>query len=1120
MRGQFLIGVKRMGRVPTLIVSALLGLLPLHAGLVGFYSFDDPADRYKDDSGNWYVLEGGYADPVYVPDGGVQGGAFLFDGTQRLVAPVDINTYAMPALTMGAWVRTSSLVAGHRKVMGHDNGGYDRTLGLDTRNGGFRYTAFIGTGDPPPGSVAPKSTSDWTFLAVTYDDWSGQITVYVDLNSLSIGDPLEVVTSPAAFGDGQATVAIGGLRPDNADEGWQGAIDNVFFYDEVLSYEQLVAIRDGGKGAILGSGAEDPDLRLTSEPQLRNLPKSPPVLTFAYGIRNVGAAQTLTLSSVKVAGADAARYEVVGFPSSLAPGASGEIQFTLDSQGQVGALTAMLEIESNDPSQPMLALDISAQVGDDPDLVFTAVPNLQDLAQLPPVQTLAFEIRNAGLFDTLEIQGVTLSGPDVDSYSVKGFPTTLAPGAAGVIEFTFDRRGQVGSFAASARIESNDASTPVIDLDVSVRVTGTALLGFYSFDDETEPQKDDSGNGRTLESAGAGFDPTYNPAGGVAGGGYDFDGGQRWVVPLNMNPDQVPVVTMGAWVRTTAISSGLYKVIGHDNGGWDRVIGLDTRTTVAGGPMPDGTYRYAAFTGTNNHGPSQGDPAPEPLGPDAWTFLAAVYDQPSSQLTLYVDLDVATTDDEPQAIVHAAPMGAGAATAAIGAIAPGGGEGWVGPIDNVFFLGGRTDAALVKSVRDLGKEALLQLRPDPVLVPSTDLVFATPMPLPTPVTASVELRNTGLTQPLVITEARVAGRSAAKYSLADVPSTIPPGGAATMKVTFDPQGQEGSFEATLDLISNSTSDRHTVLDLAVFVPYTSPLIAFYPFDQPDDPLRNANGKGSDLIVPAGAGPAYQAAAGVEGGAYAFNGQQRLVAPINIGPASLPQLTMGAWVKTASLDSGLRKVIGHDDGGWDRVIGLDNRYNSFRYTSFVGNGSPLEGTPEPISTDVWTFIAATYDQNINSLSFYTDLDVSTTADPLVVVESATGFGAGWPTTAIGGVRPDNADEGWQGLIDNVFFYQTVLDFDALTRIRNEGAEAIVPRPDAPPLITEVRRGADLKIAWSSLEGRIYTVEHTAALPGGWASIATVPSHGSSTSYTDTDPTRLGKAMGFYRVRLQP
>ncbi|NMD18933.1 MAG: choice-of-anchor D domain-containing protein [Verrucomicrobia bacterium] len=1119
MRYRFLVGVKRVGRVPTLIVSALLGLLPLEAGLIGFYSFDDPADPYKDDSGNFYTLEGGYADPVYVPDGGVQGGAFLFNGTQRLVAPIDINTYALPALTMGAWVRTSSLVAGQRKVMGHDNGGYDRTLGLDTRNGGFRYTAFIGTGDPPPGSVPPKSTSDWTFLAVTYDDWTGQMTVYVDLNSLSIGDPLEMATSPAAFGDGQATVAIGGLRPDNADEGWQGAIDNVFFYDEVLTVEQLTAIRDGGKGAILGSGAEDPDLRLTSEPQLRNLPKSPPVLSFTYGVRNIGPAQSLTLSSVKVAGADAARYRVVDFPSSLAPGASGEIRFTLDSQGRVGAFTAMLEIESNDPSQPLLSLDISAQVGDDPDLVFTAAPNLLDLAQLPPVQTLTFEIRNAGLFDTLKIQSIMLSGPDVDSYSVKSFPTTLAPGATGVIEFTFDRHGQVGSFAASARIESNDASTPVIDLDVSARVTGTALLAFYSFDDEAEPRKDDSGNNRTLQSAGEGFDPTYDPVGGVAGGGYDFDGGQRWVVPLNINPDQIPVLTMGAWVRTSAISPGLYKVIGHDNGGWDRGIGLDNRTTVAGGPMPNGTYRYVAFTGTNNHGPSQGDPAPEPLGPDAWTFLAAVYDQPNKQLTLYVDLDVATTHDEPQAIVHAAPMGAGATTTAIGAIAPGGGEGWVGPIDNVFFLGGRTDAALVRSVRDLGKEALLQLRPDPVLVAPSDPVFATPIPIPVPQTVSVELRNTGQTQPLAITEARIIGRNAAHYAVAEVPAAIAPGASAAMKVTFDPRRHEGQFESKLDLISNSTTDRHTLLDLSAFVPYESPLIAFYPFDDPANPLRNATGKGSDLIVPAGAAPAYQAAGGIEGGAYVFSGQQRLIAPISINPGDLPQLTMGAWVKASSLVPGLRKIMGHDNGGYDRSIGFDTRNGSFRFTAFTGSGL-VPDTPVPVSTEAWSFVAITYDQENQTLAFYVDPDVATTDDPLTVVVSPTVFGPGFTTTAIGGLRPDNADEGWQGSIDNVFFYQTVLDVDALTRIRDKGAEAIVPRPDDPPQITEVRRGADLKIAWSSIEGRIYTVEHTAALPGGWASIATVPSHGSATSYTDTDPTRLGKAVGFYRVQLQP
>lgn len=1114
----------RLGSAPrrralTVAVGWLLGFVPVQAGLIGYYSFDNPADPLKDDSGNGMDLQGGLADPVYGPAGGVEGGGYVFDGTQRLVSPININTGVLPSLTMGAWVKTSSLASGLRKVMGHDDGGFDRTIGLDPRNGPFRYTSFIGNGEPMPG-VAPVSATDWTFIAVTYDEANATATLYIDLNTLTIGDALHVSTSPTGFGSGQETVAIGSLRPDNADEGWQGSLDNAFFYDEVLTLEQLTAIRDRGKGAILGSGGENPDLRVTAEPTLRNLPKAPPVLPFTVGIKNLGTTTALTLSSVTVTGADASRYQVTQFPATLAAGASGSIEFTFNSQGQVGAFTGTLVIESNDPTEPTVTLDVSAQVGDDPDLVVTSTPNLQDLAKLPPVQTLAFGIRNGGVFDALRITGITVSGPDAAYYTVKSFPANLAPGAAGTIEFTFDAQGQVGSFSAVATIASNDASNPTQDLNISARVTGTALLGFYSFDDAGDPRKDESGNGRTLQSAGEGTEPAYDAGGGVEGGGFTFDGGQRWVAPLNINPAQVPVLTFGAWVKTSAIDPGLYKVMGHDDGGWDRVIGLDTRTQTSGGPMPEGTYRYAAFTGTNNHGPTQGDPAPAPIGPDLWTFLAAVYDQPNSQVTLYVDLDVSTTDDDPQAISDAAPMGAGNAMAAIGAIAPGGGEGWVGSIDNAFFLGGRTDAAVVKSIRDQGKPALLQLRPDPVLVAPPEPVFGD-LPNSQPVTRSVTIQNAGATQPLKIAGTRITGRSAAKYSVSEVPTTLGPGASATFKVTFDPQGQEGVFEATLDLISNSTSDRHALFNLGAFIPYASPLIAFYPFDDPANPLQNANGKGSDLIVPAGAGPTYQASGGVEAGGYAFNGSQRLIVPININPDQLPQLTLGAWVKTSSLAPGLRKVMGHDDGGWDRTIGLDTRDNGvFRYTSFIGTGAPVPDTPEPTSTDDWTFLAVAYDQDAATLALYVDLDVATTDDPLTVVEAAASFGPGWPTAAIGDLRPDTASEGWQGSIDNVFFYQTVLDLAALTRIRNEGADAIVPRPDVPPQITGIRRAADLVITWTSLAGRTYVVQYTENLPATWATIATVPSQGVSTSYTDSDAVRLARPRGYYRVGLQP
>src|SRR6266511_1191891 len=177
-------------------VAFLLAVSEGRAALVGFYSFDDAALPLKDESGMGNDLQGGIADPTYITNG-FQGGAFSFDGSQRLVSPIDINATTLPALTMGAWVRTSTLSPGLRKVIGQDDGGWDRVIGLDDRNGAVRYTSFTGTG-PAPGTPGPVSTTDWTFLAATYDEVGTQVIVYVDLDASTVG-PLTSVTNATLF---------------------------------------------------------------------------------------------------------------------------------------------------------------------------------------------------------------------------------------------------------------------------------------------------------------------------------------------------------------------------------------------------------------------------------------------------------------------------------------------------------------------------------------------------------------------------------------------------------------------------------------------------------------------------------------------------------------------------------------------------------------------------------------------------------------------------------------------------------------------------------------------------------------------------------------------------------
>jgi hypothetical protein len=303
------------------------------------------------------------------------------------------------------------------------------------------------------------------------------------------------------------------------------------------------------------------------------------------------------------------------------------------------------------------------------------------------------------------------------------------------------------------------------------------------------------------------------------------------------------------------------------------------------------------------------------------------------------------------------------------------------------------------------------------------------------------------------------------------------------------------------------------------------LIGFYPFDDADNPLRDESGTGNDLSEPPDLFlPAHDPQGGFEGGGFLFTGGERMIVPININPSALPELTMGAWVRTDILDPGLRKVMGHDNGGWDRTIGLDNRIPEggeapFRYTAFTGTGPGPTNLPGPVVIEDWTFLAATYNQTLGELVVYVDIDASTTDDPPASAAQAATFGAGFNTASIGNLRPDTAAEGWVGSIDNAFFYRAALTAAQVTQIRDGGREFILEGGGAPRL-TSITINGTLVITWTSVADATYGIEYTESLPGPWTMIGTQASQGASTSFQDNDVTRRGRATGFYRVVVQP
>lgn len=214
-------------------------LVPAPSSLVAFYSFDHGA-------GDGTVSPGA----THRPAGGYEGGAFHFNGTGAYIdLPVDVNPSTRPAVTMGAWFKAESLPADGRpvQVLSHDNGGFDRSIGLDMRasdggvpDGRYHVSTFTGTG-VLPGPVA--DTARWTFVAAVYDETS--VTLYVDGQAYS---------QPAGSGEGFDFLRVGGNPGGfNGGEPMAGLIDNVFVYDRALTAEEIATIHTGGACAIQGT---------------------------------------------------------------------------------------------------------------------------------------------------------------------------------------------------------------------------------------------------------------------------------------------------------------------------------------------------------------------------------------------------------------------------------------------------------------------------------------------------------------------------------------------------------------------------------------------------------------------------------------------------------------------------------------------------------------------------------------------------------------------------------------------------------------------------------------------------------------------------------------------------
>lgn len=218
------------------------------------------------------------------------------------------------------------------------------------------------------------------------------------------------------------------------------------------------------------------------------------------------------------------------------------------------------------------------------------------------------------------------------------------------------------------------------------------------------------------------------------------------------------------------------------------------------------------------------------------------------------------------------------------------------------------------------------------------------------------------------------------------------------------------------------------------------LIAYYSFN--DGTANDSSGHGYNATY----NGATYTASGYAGGAFTFSGAPSSGAPtsyiqidsLNINPSNYPTLTMGAWVATNEVGSIIRQVISHDDGSFDRSLGLDYRGSVTGWSTFVGAGV-LGG--QAATVGAWTFLAVAYNQTANTAMLYVNGSTYT--------YNSASNGTGWSYTRIGS-NPSFV-EYFNGTIDEVFFFSSALTAAQLDNIRLNGVMAAVPEPSATAVL---------------------------------------------------------------------
>ncbi|MCB1131152.1 MAG: choice-of-anchor D domain-containing protein [Verrucomicrobiae bacterium] len=388
---------------------------------------------------------------------------FYTDDDTITGSPTDLFSYEVP--TAGTGTYRVEDVPSHVIV---DPGATGKTLFVRLADnasaiGGEFYRAdniFVSVEDTP---VSPILAVDSSF---SFTDTNG-------------GGSFSIPVSHPAGAGATTDLTISGVTPTGADAG-----------DVAVTTSFNLVVAPNGSSQIdftftpsSGVGTYTFDLEIASDDVSQTSPRVVPVqievqpnpaltapdtftdvndgtsMNYVIPISNDAANSTtaLSITDVQATGTDAPDVSNIGFPGSLAAGASGSITFDFAPTQGGGTYTFDIVITSTDQSQASpRTIPVTITVQDPVISVASASLDFGTFASAPGPQVLTLSVTNTGGATDLTIDAFGSYIDGATEFAVTSYPGPIAPGASADIEITFTPGAAEGLFTGTLHILSDD----------------------------------------------------------------------------------------------------------------------------------------------------------------------------------------------------------------------------------------------------------------------------------------------------------------------------------------------------------------------------------------------------------------------------------------------------------------------------------------------------------------------------------------------------------------------------------------------------------------------------------------------------------------------------------------